>query len=164
MPRGPSFTPAGLPVISAVTSERIELGNVVCLKLTGIIDESLDAAAIFRDLPANVVLDLQGIKRITSFGVRQWSDAMKMLKSNVQHLYLLRAPSCFIDQLNMVLNFGGRAEVITATALYFCEKCQEERAVPIDVLGEHALLLSGAAPAAPCPTCNTPMARSSPPP
>ncbi len=145
-------------MISAVSSERIELGNVVCLKLAGIIDESLDAAAIFHDLPANVVLDLQGIKRITSFGVRQWSDAMKMLKSNVQHLYLLRAPSCFIDQLNMVLNFGGRSEVITATALYFCEKCQEERAVPIDVLGDHALLLSGAAPAAPCPTCSTPMA------
>ena len=148
----------GDAVISAVTCERVELGNAVCLRLTGIIDESLDAPAIFAALPAHVVLDLAGIKRITSFGVRQWSDAMKLLGASVQHLYVLRAPSCFVDQLNMVLNFGGRSEVVTATALYFCDKCQEERPVPIDVLGEHALLTSGAAPPAPCPTCGTAMA------
>ena len=142
----------------AVMLERSELGAAVCLKLTGVIDERFEAGPIFRELPAQVVLDLGGIKRITSFGVRQWSDAMKSLPQSVQHLYVLRAPACFVDQLNMVLNFGGRAEVITAVALYFCDKCQEERSVPIDVLGEHALLLSGAAPSSPCPTCSSPMA------
>ena len=142
----------------AVTSERSLLGESVCLRLAGVIDERFEAGPILRELTPQVILELSGIKRITSFGVRQWSDAMKSLPSSVKHLYLLSAPACFIDQLNMVLNFGGRAEVVTATALYFCEKCQEERSVAIDVLGDHALLGAGAAPPAPCPTCGTAMA------
>ena len=142
----------------ALTSMRIDAGDVVCLRLSGVVDEGFEQSTVFRDLPPFVLLDLSGIKRITSFGVRQWSDAMKGLPTSVLHLYVVRAPACFVDQLNMVLNFGGRVEVISATALYFCDRCQEERAVAIDVLEEHALLASGAAPTAPCPTCGTPMA------
>ena len=142
----------------AVLQTRQTRGNVLSITLSGVIDERFDAAAIFRNLTANVVLDLHGIRRVTSYGVRQWSDAMKALPPTIQHLYVLRAPACFIDQLNMVLNFGGRAEVVTATALYFCDKCQDERAVAIDVLGDHGLLSSGAAPSTPCPSCGTPMA------
>ncbi len=141
-----------------LTHERVELGPAVLLRLSGVLDERFEAGPIFSDLPAHVVLELSGVKRITSFGVRQWSDAMKSLPQRVQHLYLLRAPACFVDQLNMVLNFGGRAEVVTATALYFCDKCQEERAIPIDVLGEHAMLLRGGTPTALCPGCGSAMA------
>ena len=142
----------------ALTAERISRGDVLCLRLAGVIDERFEPSAVFHDLPSFVLIDLAGIKRITSFGVRQWSDAMKAVPTSVLHLYVLRAPACFVDQLNMVLNFGGRLEVVSATALYFCERCQEERAVAIDVLDEHALLASGAAPTTPCPTCGTPMA------
>ncbi|MEO6954194.1 MAG: protein kinase [Polyangia bacterium] len=142
----------------ALTVERILQGDVLCLRLAGVIDERFEPATVFGELPPFVLIDLAGIKRITSFGVRQWSDAMKAVPPSVQHLYVLRAPACFVDQLNMVLNFGGRLEVVSATALYFCERCQEERAVAIDVLEEHALLASGAAPTTPCPTCGTPMA------
>jgi serine/threonine-protein kinase len=144
--------------VSGIACERVALGPAVGLRLSGVIDERFDAGAVFGGLGGAVVLDLAGIKRITSFGVRQWSDAMKVLHSSITHLYLLAAPSCFVDQLNMVLNFGGRSEVITATALYFCDRCQEERAIAIDVLGDRPLLASGAAPAAPCPNCGTPMA------
>ena len=148
----------GVSGTEAIDIERVSDGEALCIRLSGVIDERFEASAVFRDLPKNVVLDLAGIRRITSFGVRQWSDAMKALPARVQHLYVVRAPACFVDQLNMVLNFGGRAEVITATALYFCDHCQEERQIAIDVLGEHALLVSGAAPAAPCPTCGSAMA------
>ncbi|HVS17871.1 MAG TPA: protein kinase, partial [Planctomycetota bacterium] len=147
------------PSASSVASERIQLAaDALCLRLSGVIDERCEAGAIFKQLPTHVVVDLSGIKRITSFGVRQWSDAMKGIPSSVRHLYALSAPACFVDQLNMVLNFGGRTEVLTATALYFCDRCAEERAVAIDVLGDHSLLSSGAAPPAPCPSCGTPMA------
>jgi serine/threonine protein kinase len=143
---------------SACRVERRVKGAVVLLRLAGVLDERFDSAQVFNDLPSVVVLDLAQVTRITSYGVRQWADAMKALPQSVHHLYVLHAPACYVDQLNMVLNFGGRAEVVSATALYFCERCQEERAISIDVLNEHALLASGAAPPTPCPTCHIPMA------
>ena len=131
--------------------------EATCIHMAGVIDERFAAAQLLQNLAPVTILDLDGIKRITSFGVRQWSDAMKSLPATVKHLYLVRCPPCFVDQLNMVLNFGGRAEILTATAIYFCDKCQEERPVRIDVLADRAQIGSGQAPPATCPTCKEPL-------
>ena len=50
--------------------------------------------------------------RMTSFGVRQWLKAMDALPKTVTDLYLFGCPTFFVDQLNMVLNFGGAAKVL----------------------------------------------------
>jgi serine/threonine-protein kinase len=131
--------------------------EVVCLRLSGVIDDKFEAKALLDALAPISILDLEGIKRITSFGVRQWSEAMKTLPSQVKHLYLVRCQPSFVDQLNMVLNFGGRAEVISTVAIYFCEECQEERNVPIDVLADRAQISTGHTPPANCPTCSKPL-------
>ena len=44
---------------------------------------------------------------MTSFGVRQWLKGMDALPKTITDLYLLGCPTFFVDQLNMVLNFGG---------------------------------------------------------
>jgi tRNA A-37 threonylcarbamoyl transferase component Bud32/ABC-type transporter Mla MlaB component len=148
--------------VSSPTANKLELRlegtpEATCIHMAGVIDERFSAAQLLQNLAPVTVLDLDGIKRITSFGVRQWSDAMKSLPPSVKHLYLVRCPPCFVDQLNMVLNFGGRAEIVTATAIYFCDKCQEERPVRIDVLADRAQIASGQAPAATCPVCKEPL-------
>jgi serine/threonine-protein kinase len=148
--------------VTSPTVNKLELrlegtNEATCIHMSGVIDERFSAAQLLQNLAPITIIDLEGIKRITSFGVRQWSDAMKSLPASVKHLYLVRCPPCFIDQLNMVLNFGGRAEIITATAIYFCDKCQEERPVRIDVFADRAQIASGQAPAASCPVCKEPL-------
>jgi serine/threonine protein kinase len=139
----------GLDLITAGTAE-----GVVCLKLSGAIDERFQADELHRALKPVSVLDLGEIRRITSFGVRQWSEAMRTLPAEIEHLYLVRCPPCFIDQLNMVINFGGRAEVVTASAIFFCSQCNDERTLPIDVFGELPQLEAGNLAPAECVVCH----------
>jgi serine/threonine protein kinase len=131
--------------------------GLVYIQLSGIVDEKFDAARLLREMAPLTVLDVSGIRRITSFGVRQWSEAMKALPTTVKHLYLLRCPPVFVDQLNMVLNFGGRAEVVSANAVYVCEKCGKESQVLLDLLADRAAIAGGQLPEAQCGDCKLPM-------
>jgi serine/threonine protein kinase len=132
-------------------------GRATVTRISGVIDEAFDAARILKQVSPLVVLEVSGIRRITSFGVRQWSEMMKALPGDVRHLYLLGCPAVFVDQLNMVLNFGGRSEVITAYATYFCNKCDREEPVLLDVFGDRAQLLGGQMPTHTCSQCKSTM-------
>src|SRR5262249_50284771 len=102
------------------------------------------------------ILDVSEIKRITSFGVRRWTEAMRSVPETVRHLYLLRCPTVFVDQLSMVLNFAGRAEVLSAYAQFVCEDCGEEPAQLLDFVGDRTRLSAGQLPEVPCPKCGKP--------
>ena len=55
--------------------ERRENGQVLCLRLSGTVDEQFDGVGLARTIRARwLVLDLGGIDRISSFGIRQWID------------------------------------------------------------------------------------------
>src|SRR5437660_8976902 len=51
-------------------------GGVV-VKLAGVIDETFAAHLLIEAARGLVVLDLDGVTRITSFGVREWVNAMR---------------------------------------------------------------------------------------
>jgi eukaryotic-like serine/threonine-protein kinase len=129
--------------------------GVSCIRLVGVIDEKFDTNRILSKVDALTILELSGIRRITSFGVRQWTEAMKALPTTVKHLYLLRCPPVFVDQLSMVLNFGGRAEVISAFATCVCEKCGDENLALFDFVGDRAAIAAGQLPESACPKCKT---------
>jgi hypothetical protein len=73
---------------------------------------ALVAAALADD----VVLDLGGIERITSFGVREWMRFMKQLPQGVTGIYVINAPVVVVDQLSMVEGFAGVAKILTPGA------------------------------------------------
>src|SRR5947209_6874694 len=90
---------------------------------------------------------------MTSFGVRRWVDAVAELPDSVTDIYLLGCPTFFVDQLNMVVNFGGAMRVLTVVAPYACAACGAEAGRLIDVLADRALLARGEAPAQTCARC-----------
>ena len=51
-------------------------GGGALLKLSGVIDETFSPHQLLEAARGKVVLDLDGVKRITSFGVREWVNAM----------------------------------------------------------------------------------------
>ena len=58
-----------------LTIEKFADGGIACLKFNGTIDESFEGKKIARSMQAEtLVLDLGGVKKISSFGIREWVD------------------------------------------------------------------------------------------
>lgn len=112
-----------------------ELEDAILVHVRGLVDEHFGG---FGNTGAakSVILDVSGMVRMTSFGVRQWLRAIEALPKTVTDVYLLGCPTFFVDQLNMVLNFGGAAKVLTVVAPFVCRACSAESGEVIDVIGE----------------------------
>lgn len=145
--------PSTAPRISSsrATLEVTPVGEAALVKVGGLIDERFQG---FGEIPQSiVVIDVSGINRMTSFGVRQWLKSMEALPPSITDVYLVRCPPFFVDQLNMVLNFGGSAKVVTVLAPYTCLSCGVETDELIDVLVERENIAAGAIPKKNCTKC-----------
>lgn len=138
-----------------LTIERLPGENAVYFRLKGVINETFDPAKLV-DIGECAIVDLGGVRSITSFGVRRWRDFVSAVPSTTS-LYLLDCPPCVVDQINLVLNFVGRAEVLSARAPYFCPKCEKDAEVRFDLLNQPELVRGAQPGPQPCPTCGTEM-------
>jgi tRNA A-37 threonylcarbamoyl transferase component Bud32/transcription elongation factor Elf1 len=135
-----------------VTIDVAPTGEAAVINVAGLVDEQFSG---FGDVGAvkAVVINVGEMTRMTSFGVRQWLKAMDSLPKSITDRYLLGCPTFFVDQLNMVLNFGGAAHVLTVLAPYTCPSCGSESGETIDVLVERANLAQGTVPDKDCSKC-----------
>src|SRR5262245_419227 len=106
-PETKSATPASRPA-AAINVTTVD--DVMIVMVSGLVDERFNGFGQLADAKT-LVIDVGNVTRMTSFGVRQWLKGMDKLPKTVGALYLLGCPTFFVDQLNMVLNFGGRAKV-----------------------------------------------------
>src|SRR3954471_8986465 len=122
---------------AAATVGLATTGDATLVTISGLVDERFTG---FGDIgaPRTVVLQVSGMTRMTSFGVRQWLKAMDALPKSITDLYLLGCPTLFVNQLNMVLNFGGPAKILTVVAPHTCPSCGVESGELIDVLADRA--------------------------
>jgi hypothetical protein len=128
------------------------VGHVALVRVAGIIDEHFVNLGDLGDASA-AVLDLSGITFMTSFGVARWMKVMAGLPSTLRAMYLLYCPPIFVDTLNMVLNFGGRAKIVSVLAPYACSNCGAESNETIEVAGAMDQLVQGQVPAKACKAC-----------
>ena len=69
--------------------ERLSDGDVTCLRLMGTIDEQFDAPGLAQTIACRyLVLDLGGVDRISSFGIRQWIDFVQHIAPRLAGVYL----------------------------------------------------------------------------
>jgi len=132
--------------------EVVPSGDVTLLNVVGLVDERFKGFGAI-DQAKTVVINVAGITRMTSFGVRQWLSAIDSLPKSVSEVILLGCPTFFVDQLNMVLNFGGSGKVLTFVAPYACPSCGVESGELIDVLAERSNLANGGIPEKECTRC-----------
>ena len=127
-------------------------GEVTVVGVSGLVDEHFAGFKLAAGVKS-LVINVTGMTRMTSFGVRQWLKAMEGLPKSISDLYLLGCPTFFVDQLNMVLNFGAGAQILTAMAPYTCLSCGTESGEVIDVLAERASLAKGGGSEKECSRC-----------
>jgi len=132
-----------------ITKEAI--ADAVLMRLSGVIDETFrgfDAPRV-----STLIMDLGGLTRMTSYGVRQWMRSRDQLPETIQNLYYVSCPPFIVDQFNMVLGFGGNGKVVTAMAPFACTSCGSEVKALVDIIREHDNLVAGRVGDRACPSC-----------
>src|SRR5258706_6334244 len=122
------------PTERKLTIEKFADGPFTCLKFVGTIDESFDGKKIAKTIEAEwLVVDLGGVKKISSFGIREWVDFMTTASKQSKQLTLIECAPKVVDQLNMVANFAGGGRVFSFYAPFRCDYCDSEQRTLLEV-------------------------------
>jgi hypothetical protein len=144
------------PTSVAATVFRVEASEAEggkTLRLAGVIDENADLR-FFSNLHGDVRLSMRGVRRINSFGVRSWIDAIRKIPADCE-IELIECPPPVVDQMNMVAGFLGRGKITSFYAAMVCESCSHEMDQLFTV--DACKAVGGKLPAVACPNCGSPM-------
>ncbi len=133
-----------------VTTTPVRGGCVV--KLTGRIDEQFDGRKLANNKAKTLVIDLDGVTQITSAGVREWVLALQALEHS--YVAFTNARPILVSQFNMVLNFGGKGELLSFYAPYICSACGACFDVLVDRCTQHEEIRELLPPDRTCPSCS----------
>jgi anti-anti-sigma regulatory factor len=141
-----------------LTVDRFIEGQITCLRFQGTIDETFDGKRLASSLKAaTLVLDLGGIRRISSFGIREWTDFIKAVERTVDEIIAIECPPKVVDQLNMVSSFlGSKGQIFSFYAPYRCDYCDIDRRVLFQVDRDQAAIRGMQPPEQLCETCSRP--------
>lgn len=138
--------------------EKFADGDIACLKFTGTIDEGFEGKKLGATATGDtLVLDLGGVKKISSFGIREWVDFVATAGKTVRSMILIECSPKVVDQLNMVANFAGAGRVFSFYAPFRCDYCDAEHRVLLQVDRDHETIKSMKLAERPCPTCHEAM-------
>lgn len=107
----------------------------VQLRMRGVLDERTRLADAISDLPrdVDVIIDLSGVERINSFGVREWISFLRLFEGRGGALVLEGCSLPIVAQMAVVQNFLGPARVRSFYAPYLCRGCKAESVELIEV-------------------------------
>jgi hypothetical protein len=139
---------------NAFSIEVAERGGTDVVTIVGVIDENADLSVFNRLGRRPVEINMRGVRRINSFGVRSWMDAVREIPVTTRMVFV-HCPPPVIDQCNMVAGFLGHGDLESFYAPMTCAECDEQ----IDQLFETAKCREngGKLPRTPCPRCGRDM-------
>lgn len=95
------------------------------IQLSGVIDEHASLGALGAFLRPGDTLDLAGIARVNSAGVREWLGFMKVAVDQGLSLAFERCSIAMVSQRNLVADFFGPFEVRSFFVPYACPSCEK---------------------------------------
>jgi len=138
-------------------TERVSDGDTTCVRFEGVMDESFEGKRLGVSIRAkNLVLDMGRISKISSFGIREWSEFISVVTRNVENIYMIECTAKVMDQVNMVAGFIGKARIISFYGPYRCDHCDVDRDVIFQVDRDGPAIRSFEPPEQLCPTCARP--------
>ncbi len=141
-----------------LTVEKFADGGIACMRFLGTIDEGFEGKHLAATVKCDtLLLDLGGVKKISSFGIREWVDFITAACKQAGQVVLVECGPKIVDQLNMVANFAGTGRVYSFYAPYRCDYCDAEHRVLCTAERDHEAIKAGKLPNRPCPTCKDAM-------
>ena len=138
--------------------QRQTYGDVLVLRLAGNITEDSQIDLIAKDMLSKVAIDLHGVRRINSYGIRQWVNVMKEIHRQGHELVFHRCPPAFVEQFNMISNFGGGGTVYSFYLPFYCETCGTEELKLYELPDGRTPTQTPALPSASCSKCTKALA------
>src|SRR5688572_26059030 len=87
---------------SELQVEKISDGPITCVKFNGIINEKFEGKKLGAAIRAKkLVIDLAGVVRVSSFGVREWLEFITVVGRQLDEFYLINCSPKVMNQLNM---------------------------------------------------------------
>ncbi|HWM87506.1 MAG TPA: hypothetical protein VNO33_16750 [Kofleriaceae bacterium] len=149
---------AAIPTGSNLAIDKFIEGSITCLRFQGTIDEAFDGKRLAGSIKCStLILDMGAVKKISSFGIREWTDFIKTVERQVQQLVAIECTPKVVDQINMVSQFlGTKGQVFSFYAPYRCDYCDIDRRVLFQVDRDHASIRGLRPPEQLCETCSRP--------
>lgn len=120
--------------------------------LNGQIKENMDFAPLMDHARGKVVLHLEQISRLTSFGIRHWLTQLPALLAKVEDVYLTRVSMPIVNQLVMIPSMMQGVKVISLMAPFRCASCTHSFTSEIFASDYNAGALESSTP---CPECSS---------
>jgi anti-anti-sigma regulatory factor/DNA-directed RNA polymerase subunit RPC12/RpoP len=154
-PSQPILPEGGAPKL---VIEKFADGDVACLKFVGTIDEGFEGKKLGMTAASDtLVLDLGGVKKISSFGIREWVDFVTTAAKTSRQMILIECSPKVVDQLNMVANFAGGGRVFSFYAPFRCDYCDSEQRVLLQIDRDFEAIKAIKLAERPCPACKESM-------
>jgi anti-anti-sigma regulatory factor len=133
-----------------------ESASFTLVELSGVLDQGNTLARV---LPATqrrrVLVELSGLVRISSYGVRDWTRWLTGLEERGNELFLLRVSPPMVSQANLVQGILGRAaKVLSFLTPFYCPQCSSDQVVRLE---PEQVEPAAEPPPANCPQCGAPM-------
>jgi len=117
--------------LRAVVEQQDEETSLV--KLTGFLDEENKLKRLVEKIPAGTaIIDLAGVERINSLGIRDWVNWMAALEANGTRPVLVSCSPAIVAQINLVKNFTRHGAVKSFQVPYHCRECDEDKVIVVE--------------------------------
>ncbi len=120
--------------------KQAEMMGKPCYQFCGQIDEEASFPEV-NDMASDVAIDLQNVTAINSVGIRAW--IMWFGNYPNTNFTFVNCPKALVMQMNMVEGFlPEKHEVLSLQVPFFCEDCDEEKDVMMNV-GKEIIIEGG---------------------
>lgn len=108
----------------------------LALRLDGVIDEhnGLDQIGAALGGGNTLLVDLGGVKRLNSVGVRDWVNWLRTTRTKFREIVIFDCPPPVMNEVNFVKNFAEGAYITTFAAPLYCARCQKEESRLLDTV------------------------------
>ena len=94
----------GVPSAPKLQIDKFADGGIVCLRLSGTIDEAFEGKKLAETIKAQtLVLDLGDIRKVSSFGIREWVDFINGVGKHSERIVLVECAPKIVDQHLLVV-------------------------------------------------------------
>ena len=146
--------PTLVRAVGGATGHRLErrrVGNVTVVCIEGELSEQFPGLEVGRSLRGDVIIDLAGLDRITSFGVREWLTMLRELYAS--RLVFTRCSESFVNQVSMIRSFCSPGQIASFYAPYACSGCGAQFSALYDAKRDAMAIARRQPMAVACPRC-----------
>jgi eukaryotic-like serine/threonine-protein kinase len=101
-------------------------GEFIGYKLSGQLRESFDFGPLVDRHNSTVILDLAGITRLTSFGIRQWLMLLPKLRESNKRVLLNRLSVAMANQMVTIPAMTEGTQILSMMVPFHCSSCAHQ--------------------------------------